>query len=426
MNNDLKLILINLTHISNRISHTLPSCSPEEIFEFLKYIRSLTNCYSNQCVYYLSHKVTTRVILQYPCLFAFCKTVNFTIQDIPNSPSYQSGYVWKRIYFLQTLQSLLETHPRNFLLTLNVVSYLYSNRYSIVQSHLRLRNDCVMNILETINLLTKALLRIVKQNDFMILVCKNFVNLSYKIRKICHTFIFSIHSTLISPVTMDYPFTRIYWCVLILLLQKYLNIFAFKRSRNLEVVTRFIISNHRIVLSNLSTNILDINQTQTSRLTFRLYTQDYSTKIFTNTLLLYLDLFKYNLAYSLITQELNHSATYNCNKLLRRISSLITAAGKYTESIYTDSSIFYLYNQEDNTLFKFINVLYELYSFLGYNCVVSFEWKNVIYTTLPDPNSLFLTFLTNTGFDHVLLIDLLTSEVNYRFTNCLITSDEFA
>ena len=101
------------------------------------------------------------------------------------------------------------------------------------------------------------------------------------------------------------------------------------------------------------------------------------------------------------------------------ISSLITAAGKHTESMYSESSIFYLYNQEDKSLFKFINVLYELYSFTDNNCVVYSEGKNVIYTTLPDTNSLFLTFLTNTGFDHVLLIDLLTSEVNYRFTNCL-------
>ena len=137
-------------------------------------------------------------------------------------------------------------------------------------------------------------------------------------------------------------------------------------------------------------------------------------------LLLYLDLFKYSLTYSLISQEF-HTATYNCNRLLVMISSLITAAGKHTESMYSESSVFYLYNQEDKSLFKFINVLYELYSFTDNNCVVYSEGKNVIYTTLPDPNSLFLTFLTNTGFDHVLLIDLLTSEVNYRFTNCLIS-----
>ena len=417
MNNDLRLILINLTHISNRISHTLPSCSPEEIFEFLKYIRTLTTCHSNQCVCYLSHKVTTRVILQYPCLFALCKTINFTIQEIPTSP-YHSGYtVCKRIYFLQTLQSLLETHPRNYVLTINVVSYLYSHRYSIVHSH-RLRNSSVMNILETINLLSKALLRIVKQKEFILLLCKSSGNLPYKIQKICHTFIFSIHSAIIS-VTMDFPYTRIYWCVLIELLQKYLNTFAFKRRKKVESVTRFVISNHRIILSNLSMSILAINQTQTNRLTFRLHTQDYPHNIFTNMLLLYLDLLKYSLAYSLMSQE-SRNAMYNCSRLLEGISALITAAARYTESMYTDSSIFYLYNQEDKTLFKLISVLYELYSFLGCKCVV-FEGKNVIYSTLPDPNSLFLTFLTNTGFDHVLLIDLLTSEGNHRFTSCLVT-----
>ena len=427
-NEDLRFLLVNLTHISYRTSDTQARCSPEEIYEFLKFLNKFATSHTSQCVCYLSHKILTRIILQYPSLFTLFGSCNTIFQSFSSSTLRHQTPFWKNIYFVQILQSLLSTSS-SAELTRSVVSYLYSQRHSFIESyfteHIVLacnRMELRLSLFESLLLLIRTLLRIQKTIQTVSSAVKEDTDLANMINQICSTFLFSTSVTEIySKNFMKFPFERVFYCGFIDLTNKLITSFAFKDNRMLDEITQFAISENRDFISNLDSNPLNI--TCTRKLTLRLDTQERYIKIITNMVLLCLKLFKYFLVNNSSTLDTNN----NCTLLLNRISYLISVSRKTripdskSQSDSTNSSLFSFYSQDDKSLFKFMNILLDLHSFLAPNQQISSDVKLQIYRTIPEPNELFLSFLIHTGFDHVLLIDLVTSELNPTFVGCFTT-----
>ena len=415
-NDELRFLLVNLTHISYRTSDTQEICKPEEIYEFLKFLNKFATSHSSQCVCYLSHKILTRIILQYPSLFALFGSCNAIFQNTSCSTLHFQIPFWRKIYFVQVLQSLLRTNSSTELIH-SVVSYLYSQRLSFIESYFTEHNvvSCgkmeLLILFESLLVLIRSIFRIQKVLKLETTsVVKEDNDLPYMIVQICSTFLFSKSVALIYTNSFKQsPFERVFYCGLIDLTYRYLALFAIKEI--LDEITRFAIYENQEFISNLESNPL--NRSYTKELTLSLDNKDRYIKIVTDMVLLCLDLFRYYLINS-STMDITDN---NFTLLLNRISYLISLAGK-TQSDSTNYSLFYFYSQKDKSLFKFIDILLELHSFLVSNQVISPEVKVQTYRILPEPNELFLSFLIHTGFDHVLIIDLVTSEFNSTFINC--------
>ena len=426
---DLRFLLVNLTHI-HRAFDTQLRCKPEEIKEFLKFVNESATSHSNQCVCYLSHKILTRIFLLYPSLIAKSVSCAPLFQDIPTSGLLS---FLRKIYSLQTLQYLLKESYNSLSRELirSIVSYLYSQKLSFTDSYFSGHKELSCSrveqlaLFESLLLLIRTMLQIHKtlQLERAPSVVTGDIELSYMINEICNTFLFSKSFTEIYANTfLNSPFERVFYCGLIDLTYRYVTVFSNKETVLPDEITRVVIHGNKEFIRNLEPN--QLHTACAKELTLRLDTKERCIKIITDTMLLCLDLFRFYLLNNPLTLKTKGD---NCEIMLDRISHLISVSRKtpiphsVSQSAPADSSLFYFYSQDDKSLFKFISILLELHSSLASNLLMLPDVKSQIYRTLPEPNQLFLSFLIHTGFDHVLMIDLITCELNSTFMSCFST-----